>query len=202
MSTTAGTLSAVVAVGIGCLTIGYWAGVGSSMLSYNQNTRSMLSSSGAHDDDDDDENSDMNSDDELRALADQPPTTSRDNHKAKPQEECKMILVVRTDIKMEKGKIAAQCSHATLAVYKSASKLTPGWVRQWERLGQAKVAVKCPDESSMLELEKQAKLQGVAAKSIIDAGRTQIAPNTRTVLGIGPAPISIINQITGHLKLL
>lgn len=31
---------------------------------------------------------------------------------------------------------------------------------------------------------------------------SQVAPGTMTVLGLGPAPVSEINQITGHLKLL
>lgn len=37
---------------------------------------------------------------------------------------------------------------------------------------------------------------------IKDAGRTQIAPGSKTVLSIGPGPASLIDQCTGHLKLL
>ncbi|CAF1543725.1 unnamed protein product, partial [Rotaria sordida] len=36
---------------------------------------------------------------------------------------------------------------------------------------------------------------------IRDAGRTQIEPGSKTVLGIGPAPSKLINEITRHLKL-
>ena len=43
---------------------------------------------------------------------------------------------------------------------------------------------------------------GVVAEVIQDAGRTQIAPGSHTVLGIGPAPKSVIDRITGTLKLL
>jgi len=35
-----------------------------------------------------------------------------------PIEDVKMVLVVREDLKMGKGKIGAQCGHATLGVYK------------------------------------------------------------------------------------
>lgn len=40
-------------------------------------------------------------------------------------EECKMVLVVRTDIKMTKGKAAAQCAHAAVACYKSIARSNP-----------------------------------------------------------------------------
>ncbi|KAK0560014.1 hypothetical protein OC844_004018 [Tilletia horrida] len=117
-------------------------------------------------------------------------------------EECKMMLVVRTDLKMDKGKIAAQCGHATLAAYKAALRNTPEYVQQWERLGQAKVAVKCSSEQELLEVEQRAKKFGVVAKSITDAGRTQIPAGTRTVVGVGPGPVSLMDKITGGFKLL
>lgn len=184
-------LPTVIAVSIASLTVGYFIGMGRSLVSYNSHSRRILSAS-------DDDDSDLDTDDELAAIADNYASSG----KGMESEECKMILAVRMDIKMEKGKIAAQCAHAALAAYKSARKLTPKFVRQWERRGQAKVAVKCPDEETMLALENKAKELGIAARSIIDAGRTQIAPNTRTVLGLGPAPVSLMNQLTGHLKLL
>ena len=50
-----------------------------------------------------------------------------------------MVLVVRTDIGMQKGKAAAQCAHAALACYKKALKSHPDALSSWERTGQAKV---------------------------------------------------------------
>lgn len=151
-------LPTIIAVSIASLTVGYFVGVGRSLVSYNANSRRVVSTSS-------DDESDLDSDEELAAIS--------DNYKASGSgmeaEECKMILAVRMDIKMEKGKIAAQCGHATLAVFKLATKLTPKFVKQWERRGQAKVAVKCPDEEKMLELENKAKELGIAARSIIDA---------------------------------
>ena len=41
-------------------------------------------------------------------------------------EEQKLVLVVRTDLGMTKGKIAAQCSHATLACFKTLQKAKIG----------------------------------------------------------------------------
>ncbi|KAK3304298.1 peptidyl-tRNA hydrolase PTH2-domain-containing protein [Chaetomium strumarium] len=127
-----------------------------------------------------------------------------------PNEECKLVLVVRSDLGMTKGKIAAQCSHATLACYKTllrAAQRDPQCaeakiLRQWERMGQAKIAVQVKSEDELLELMGKARSLGVTAEVIADAGRTQIASGSRTVLGVGPAPKSMVDMVTGHLKLL
>ncbi|KAK3901443.1 peptidyl-tRNA hydrolase PTH2-domain-containing protein [Staphylotrichum tortipilum] len=127
-----------------------------------------------------------------------------------PGEECKLVLVVRTDLGMTKGKIAAQASHATLACYKSllraaqSSPQSPSSqiLRQWERQGQAKIAVQVKSEEELLELMARARSLGITAEVIADAGRTQIASGSRTVLGVGPAPKSVVDQVTGGLKLL
>ena len=76
-------------------------------------------------------------------------------------------------------------------------------LRQWERYGQAKIAVQARGGEEELEaLRAQARSLGVTAEVIADAGRTQIASGSRTVLGVGPAPKSVVDQVTGHLKLL
>ncbi|KAK1674439.1 peptidyl-tRNA hydrolase PTH2 [Colletotrichum godetiae] len=125
-------------------------------------------------------------------------------------EECKLVLVVRTDLGMTKGKMAAQASHATLACYKSLSKAaakdptSPAAkiLSRWENLGQAKIAVQIKNQDEMLELMGKARSLGVTSEVIADAGRTQIEAGSLTVLGVGPAPRSLVDQITGHLKLL
>ncbi|KAL2160087.1 hypothetical protein VTH06DRAFT_1742 [Thermothelomyces fergusii] len=122
-------------------------------------------------------------------------------------EECKLVLVVRTDLGMTK---AAQCAHATLACYKTllraaeqdALSAEAKILRQWERMGQAKIAVQVKSEEELLELMGRARSLGLTAEVISDAGRTQIASGSRTVLGVGPAPKSLVDQVTGHLKLL
>ncbi|KAI9007286.1 peptidyl-tRNA hydrolase PTH2-domain-containing protein [Gaertneriomyces semiglobifer] len=119
-----------------------------------------------------------------------------------PQKEHKMVLVVRTDLGMTKGKMAAQCCHAAVAAVRTAQATAPSILKHWELYGAAKVALKCSSEEEMLQLHKTALDAGVIAEYIEDAGRTQIPEGSRTVLAIGPAPIAQINQITGHLKLL
>ncbi|KAF2272867.1 mitochondrial peptidyl-tRNA hydrolase-like protein Pth2 [Westerdykella ornata] len=119
-------------------------------------------------------------------------------------EECKLVLVVRTDLGMTKGKIGAQCGHATLACYKHFLRHAPNSpiLRRWERMGQAKVALQVKSEEELEMLQAQALSLGLAAHIIHDAGRTQIASGSATVLGIGPGPKGVIDQVTGSLKLL
>ncbi|KAL1969546.1 hypothetical protein VTN77DRAFT_8984 [Rasamsonia byssochlamydoides] len=118
-------------------------------------------------------------------------------------DEVKLVLVVRTDLGMGKGKIAAQCSHATLACYKYYVSKSPNSpiLKRWERGGQAKVALQVKTEEEMLLLQAQALSLGLCARVIQDAGRTQIASGSRTVLGI-LGPKSVVDSVTGHLKLL
>ncbi|KAI3762338.1 hypothetical protein L1987_52766 [Smallanthus sonchifolius] len=116
-------------------------------------------------------------------------------------EDFKMVLVVRNDLKMGKGKIAAQCSHATLGLYKKILHRAPKALSRWEMCGQVKVVVKIESEDDMLELQKRAKSLSIPTHIVIDAGRTQIAPNSRTVMAVlGPA--DMVDDVTGGLKLL
>lgn len=115
--------------------------------------------------------------------------------------EFKMILVVRTDLKMGKGKVSAQCSHAAVSAYKQVQRRNPEVLKQWEYCGQPKVVVKAPDEDCLLELLTHAKELRLPVSLIQDAGRTQIAPGSRTVLGVGPGPSDLVDKVTGHLKL-
>lgn len=68
--------------------------------------------------------------------------------------------------------------------------------------GETKVAVRAETEVQLLEVEQRCIEQGINCFLVVDAGRTQIAPNTRTVLAVGPGPISAIDSVTGDLKLL
>ena len=113
----------------------------------------------------------------------------------------KMVLVVNQELGMGKGKIAAQCGHASVGCYKKASKVCPSGLRAWEYTGCAKIALKCPTESEMQEIYTRAKQKGLPLYLVEDAGRTQIAAGSRTVLGI-LGPTYVFEDLTGHLKLL
>ncbi|KFP74329.1 PREDICTED: peptidyl-tRNA hydrolase 2, mitochondrial [Acanthisitta chloris] len=115
--------------------------------------------------------------------------------------EFKMVLVVRNDLKMGKGKVAAQCAHAAVSAYKQVQRRNPDLLKQWEYCGQPKVVLKAADEETLVQLLAEAKRLGLTVSLIQDAGRTQIAPGSRTVLGIGPGPADIVDKVSGHLKL-
>ncbi|KAI8907156.1 peptidyl-tRNA hydrolase [Gorgonomyces haynaldii] len=114
-----------------------------------------------------------------------------------------MVLLVRTDLPMTKGKVAAQCCHACLGAYQESQKepITRGYVDHWDDNGCAKITLKCPDEETMVKMQHKAKELKLVAYCVRDAGRTQIPPNSRTVLAIGPAPVDLINQVSGELQL-
>lgn len=114
----------------------------------------------------------------------------------------KMVLVVRNDLKMGKGKIAAQCGHASVGAYEVGMKKCPQLVNRWNCSGSAKIAVKVESEQELNEIHRKAKALGLNSCVIRDAGRTQIEPNTKTVLAVGPGLVREIDQVTGHLKLL
>ncbi|KAI9188965.1 hypothetical protein H9P43_000387 [Blastocladiella emersonii ATCC 22665] len=120
---------------------------------------------------------------------------------ARKYSDFKMVLVIRTDLAMTKGKVAAQCCHACLAAYTECVAINPAMADRWKRYGQAKITLKCNDENEMLELQAIARSLSLPAQSIRDAGRTQIAAGSRTVLAIGPGPVELVNQVTQHLKL-
>ena len=114
---------------------------------------------------------------------------------------CKMVIVVREDLKMRPGKVAAQVGHGVLAAYKLALKNTPQAVAEWEEIGQMKVVVRCDSQKELMDIYHQAIKLGVPSEYIQDAGRTQVEPGSITVCAVGPAKLHIMDQITGHLKL-
>jgi len=114
----------------------------------------------------------------------------------------KMVLLVRNDLNMGKGKIAAQCSHATLGAFKKAQKKDKRALDGWEEGGQAKVVLRAQNEQEMLDLEEEARKEKLITYLVVDAGKTQVASGTNTVLAIGPGEVSEIDKVTGKLKLL
>lgn len=115
--------------------------------------------------------------------------------------ECKLVLVVRNDLKMGKGKAAAQCSHASVMAYQQAQLKEPALLKLWLLTGQRKVVVKTEDESSIRQVQNTARRLGLMTSVVHDAGHTQVPSGSLTVVGVGPGPADLIDEATGHLKL-
>jgi peptidyl-tRNA hydrolase, PTH2 family len=111
----------------------------------------------------------------------------------------KQVILARQDLKLPKGKLAAQVAHASVeAVLKSDSEV----VKKWRNEGMAKIVLKVADEKELIKYFQMAKDQGITASLITDAGRTVIAPGTKTCVGIGPDEEEKIDDLTSELKLL
>lgn len=118
-----------------------------------------------------------------------------------PRVAYKMVLVVRSDLNMSVGKVAAQCSHAAVALYKRLVLGNPNLLADWEHEGQKKIVVSCKSEDELNALEKKAVSISLPCHTIKDAGRTEVAPGSKTVLVV-LGPDYIVDQVTGSLSLL
>lgn len=112
-------------------------------------------------------------------------------------EEIKQVIIVRRDLEMGKGKMAAQVAHAAVgSLQKTGRKIA----EKWESMGAKKVVLAVDSLPELLELEKNARK--LPHFLVTDAGRTEFKEPTITCLGIGPATAGEIDRITGNLKLM
>lgn len=109
-----------------------------------------------------------------------------------------MAIVVRKDIRMGKGKMAAQVAHAAVECSMRHSLKVTRWVNE----GQKKIVVWIGNEEELIQLMNKAKSIKVHTCPIRDAGMTQVDPNTLTCAAFGPDSDSVIDSLTGQLKLL
>lgn len=116
--------------------------------------------------------------------------------------EYKQVILVRTDLKMGRGKTCAQVAHASLGSAELARKVAPKWLKSWKEEGQKKVVLRVSGEEEMLGFYKRVKKAKVPCYLVEDAGLTELPPETMTTLGIGPAPNDLVDKLTGELRLL
>ena len=113
----------------------------------------------------------------------------------------KLVIIVRTDLGISKGKIASQVAHAAVNCSLKAKKLDSLNFNRWYADGQKKVVVKVSNESTLSQLQQHARDIGLTNSLVSDAGLTEVPPGTITCLGVGPANESKIDEITGNLSL-
>jgi PTH2 family peptidyl-tRNA hydrolase len=111
----------------------------------------------------------------------------------------KQVILVRQDLKLPKGKIAAQAAHASVEAVLRSDKRK---VNAWRSEGMAKIALKVMDLKELRKYNQNAKSTGLVTAVITDAGKTTVAPGTTTCMAIGPDDEEKIDKITSELKLL
>lgn len=126
--------------------------------------------------------------------------------------EPKQVIVVRKDLNMRKGKIAAQASHASMGAILNLSTtendklvvdIAHSAVKEWLLGRFTKICLSVDSEEELLEIYQLATDKGLNVKLITDAGLTEFnGIPTKTCLAIGPDYPEKIDPITSNLKLL
>ena len=110
----------------------------------------------------------------------------------------KQAIIIRQDLKLPKGKAAAQAAHASVQAVLNSNK---NKILKWNNEGMAKIVLKTENEKSLIRLLQDAKDQGLKTALITDAGRTVVSPGTKTCIGIGPDEDEEIDKVIKDLKL-
>ncbi|XP_065338758.1 probable peptidyl-tRNA hydrolase 2 isoform X2 [Cloeon dipterum] len=116
----------------------------------------------------------------------------------------KMVFVINVELDMTPGKIAAQVAHASLALHRKLQYMCSAGtdiLTQWEESGEKTVVLKCNNYPELKRIHEKADSMNVANCIIHDAGRTQVAPNSATVIGLFGSEKDL-DEITGSLSLL
>jgi PTH2 family peptidyl-tRNA hydrolase len=116
--------------------------------------------------------------------------------------EYKQVIVVRNDIKMSRGKLAAQVAHASVSAFYKTLKEKPSDALGWLQNKQPKIIVKVEGLDELFKVKGAAEERGLTTTIVQDAGLTELPPNTITCIGIGPGKKELIDEVTGELKLL
>ncbi|MBN1275661.1 peptidyl-tRNA hydrolase [Candidatus Woesearchaeota archaeon] len=112
--------------------------------------------------------------------------------------DLKQVILIREDLKLPRGKAAAQAAHASVeAVLRSNDDV----VDEWHAQGMKKIVLKVADEESLLRHQREAKRKGLVSSLITDAGKTVVAPGTKTCVAIGPAQEAAVDAVTGELPM-
>ena len=124
----------------------------------------------------------------------------------------KQVIVIRKDLNMRKGKIAAQAAHASMKVLLDMGKVqndtlsiplsTPDLV-EWITGRFTKVVVSVESEEELMAVLHRAEAAGLPTALIIDSGATEFnGIPTATCIAVGPAQPSRFMGVTDNLKLM
>ncbi len=114
----------------------------------------------------------------------------------------KLVVAVRADLDLSRGKLAVQVAHAAVMAALDAKAKHRKAFSDWYDEGQKKVVVRAADLQELQALRAKARSLGLTTALVEDAGLTELPPGTVTCLGVGPGPNAVVDQVTGHLKLV
>jgi peptidyl-tRNA hydrolase, PTH2 family len=124
----------------------------------------------------------------------------------------KQVIVVRRDVNMRKGKLATQVAHASMKFIldnnesERADELLvklSNVEALWITGPFTKVVVGCDSEDDLKRLIARAEIDGIEVHTVIDSGATEFhGVPTLTCAAFGPDKSEVIDEITGHLKLM
>lgn len=133
--------------------------------------------------------------------------------------DIKQVIVIRKDLKMRRGKEAAQVAHASMkfmsiALAVAMSEHAPFLVSEymqdhltedalaWLKGSFAKVVVGVDSLEELDAIARDAELARLTIHEIVDAGKTEFAGvPTKTCIAIGPNKSEDIDKVTGELPL-
>ena len=113
-----------------------------------------------------------------------------------------MVLVLRGELRLTAGKAAVQAAHAAVMLVERARARQSELLDEWLRQGQKKIAVVASTLDDLTELDRKARSEGIPTVWVEDAGLTEVAPGTKTCLGLGPSRSRTLDPLTGSLPLL
>jgi PTH2 family peptidyl-tRNA hydrolase len=113
-----------------------------------------------------------------------------------------MWLAVRQDIEISPGKLATQAGHAYQWHAVRALQQAPEVMRAYLETDTPKITVKARDEAMLRRVLAEAEAAGLVAVLITDAGRTEFAGPTPTVVAFGPAYRDELPPFLKRLQLL
>ena len=122
--------------------------------------------------------------------------------------ELKMMIVMRKDLNLRKGKMVAQGAHAAIlgmteVVDYGIGRERLARITEWIATGMAKICVGVDSLEQFEDIGKRAQVAGLEVHTVTDAGYTEFhGIPTVTCMAIGPNLVSQIDVITGDLKLL
>lgn len=131
----------------------------------------------------------------------------------------KQVIVVRKDLGMRQGKVAAQAAHASMSFLTQGMFITYGMggvihkeiypyefaseVDSWLRNSFRKIVVYVNSEEELDQIHEKALAEGLVSHLIIDSGATEFnGVKTKTVVAIGPHFDEKFKNITDTLPLL